>query len=522
MAVSTSSSSLKGNSECIFYCSLPFCLWLCSLLFLQLLLAGESSSPLDPAASSTQDAVATPTPTVTATASSPVEINLDNVVVVQEKESNSAQKKQERQQQQQQQEQEQRSSNVNDKNTIKSSSLNHQESSKNLIIQNLYDDGSLVSLAVHKDPLVSIQTRTTAAAASIKVYERAMTVTTADPKNNKNKILVLNDNIPLLSTVDPAAYAEMMAHIPMGDHAKPQRVLVISGSDGDGCVACGVSGGYNILNEILKHGSVQQVDFVCSCQDQDEYDDPVMLMMMDIWKQHFALNNHDNDIGSMNWEKNPRVTLHAGVDGVTFVQSLSDINSDKNKKQRVYDVIILEDYNSSSSWKKNKDNNDNEDNKEEEASYFLKNLFDRLSKQGVLLFSSTTGATTTTTTTPTATTSSSPSLIKTLRKEALDSGFPTVRYGTFVSSSLLSLGFGFFLCNKQKKPVLPGGTGALVKPSVGAKKLQARFQKLLLSNQNNNNMQYYHPRLQSSCFDLPYAFEQDLYNDKLEMVVQET
>jgi len=63
------------------------------------------------------------------------------------------------------------------------------------------------------------------------------------------KMLVL-DGVIQLTERDADSYNEMMAHVPMFQHANPKRVLVIGGGDG------------YVLKEVLKHPSVEHVDHV--------------------------------------------------------------------------------------------------------------------------------------------------------------------------------------------------------------------------------------------------------------------
>ena len=63
------------------------------------------------------------------------------------------------------------------------------------------------------------------------------------------KMLVL-DGVIQLTERDADSYNEMMAHVPMFQHANPKRVLVVGGGDG------------YVLKEVLKHPSVEHVDHV--------------------------------------------------------------------------------------------------------------------------------------------------------------------------------------------------------------------------------------------------------------------
>ncbi len=62
--------------------------------------------------------------------------------------------------------------------------------------------------------------------------------------------LLVNDGCFMLSERDEAIYHEMMAHVPLFVHPKPQRVLVIGGGDG------------GTAREVLRHSRVEQVVMV--------------------------------------------------------------------------------------------------------------------------------------------------------------------------------------------------------------------------------------------------------------------
>jgi spermidine synthase len=118
------------------------------------------------------------------------------------------------------------------------------------------------------------------------------------------KILKL-DGVTQLTERDADSYNEMMAHVPMFQHAHPIRVLVIGGGDG------------YVVNEVLKHTSVQRVDHV-------ELDIDVIKTC-----QKFFSWGHV-------WD-DPRVHLHI-QDGASFVQDAPTGS---------YDVIIQD---SSDPW----------------------------------------------------------------------------------------------------------------------------------------------------------------------------
>jgi len=87
------------------------------------------------------------------------------------------------------------------------------------------------------------------------------------------KILV-NDGIVMLTEADEAGYHEMIVHVPLCTHPKPEEVLVIGGGDG------------GTVREILKHSDVKRVD-VCEIDEQ----------VVEVCRRHFPkmANSFDND-----------------------------------------------------------------------------------------------------------------------------------------------------------------------------------------------------------------------------------
>ncbi|MEE8342214.1 MAG: spermidine synthase, partial [Gammaproteobacteria bacterium] len=63
------------------------------------------------------------------------------------------------------------------------------------------------------------------------------------------KTLVLYGSI-MITEKDEFVYHEMIAHVPLFVHPKPERVLVIGGGDG------------GAIREVIKHRSVQQATLV--------------------------------------------------------------------------------------------------------------------------------------------------------------------------------------------------------------------------------------------------------------------
>ncbi len=62
--------------------------------------------------------------------------------------------------------------------------------------------------------------------------------------------MLLNDGLVMVSERDEHVYHEMIAHVPLFVHSRPQRVLVIGGGDG------------GTVREVLRHPSVEHVRLV--------------------------------------------------------------------------------------------------------------------------------------------------------------------------------------------------------------------------------------------------------------------
>src|ERR1044072_271446 len=73
------------------------------------------------------------------------------------------------------------------------------------------------------------------------------------------------DDIVQITTRDESAYAEMLTHLPMFEHAKVERVMIVGG------------GAFSIAAEALKHKGVKEVVLV-------EIDDRVI----ELCRQHFS------------------------------------------------------------------------------------------------------------------------------------------------------------------------------------------------------------------------------------------
>ena len=76
-------------------------------------------------------------------------------------------------------------------------------------------------------------------------YQRVDVVETAG-----HGAMLLNDGMIMLSERDEFAYHEMIAHVPLFEHPRPRRVLVIGGGDG------------GTVREVLKHPGVERVVMV--------------------------------------------------------------------------------------------------------------------------------------------------------------------------------------------------------------------------------------------------------------------
>lgn len=113
------------------------------------------------------------------------------------------------------------------------------------------------------------------------------------------RMLVL-DGIIQTSIRDEFIYHEMLAHVPLFTHPKPERVLVIGGGDG------------GTVREVLKHPEVKRVHLV-------EIDEMVVR----------ACREHLPELaGKLD---DPRVEVHF-ADGIEFVK----------KKRQAFDVILVD------------------------------------------------------------------------------------------------------------------------------------------------------------------------------------
>jgi spermidine synthase len=113
------------------------------------------------------------------------------------------------------------------------------------------------------------------------------------------RMLVL-DGIIQTTLRDEYIYHEMLAHVALFTHRRPEKVLVIGGGDG------------GTVREVLKHPSVEQIHLV-------EIDE----MVIDACRQHLPELASSFD--------DPRVSIHC-TDGLKFVQD----------REGYYDVIIVD------------------------------------------------------------------------------------------------------------------------------------------------------------------------------------
>jgi spermidine synthase len=95
--------------------------------------------------------------------------------------------------------------------------------------------------------------------------------------------------------------------------------------------------------------------------------------------------------------------------------------------------------------------------------------------------------------------------IREWRSIALQAGFKTVRYATIATPTYSTGQIGMYVCNKQAQKVVENGVVEIDANERAA--LLQRFKAL------SGPTKYYHPRLQSSCFDLPYWVETYIYAD---------
>ena len=265
------------------------------------------------------------------------------------------------------------------------------------------------------------------------------------------KVLVL-DGVTQLTERDGDSYNEMMAHVPLFQHANPRRVLILGGGDG------------YILSEVLKHASVVHVDHV----DLDQE-------VIETCKQFFQWGNAWND---------PRVHLHI-EDGAKFVEKAEPGS---------YDVVIQD---SSDPWTSNEKG---ETIPLPSSSLYVPehilNIYRALADDGILNFQvrEKKGGeilasvkiirnveTNSLFPIPQAEAMQIPNDFagaQEWRTSALQNGFKRVRYGTVTIPTYPTGQIGFMLCEKSDKD--PTNVGQ-------------RFRVMAASGMKTT---YYHPRLQ--------------------------
>ena len=243
-----------------------------------------------------------------------------------------------------------------------------------------YDLGYGLRLVVDAEPIESVQSN----------YQN---ITLYKSNGIFGKILVIDDCIQLTEW-DAPNYNEMLAHIGMMSYYPTittttqdkeeelelgaNNVAVIGGGDG------------YIVNEIIKHPSIKQLDHI----ELDPY-------VIQFSKKHFL-----NDA----WYKDARVTVHIH-DGATFIERKS------KHKPKFYDVIIQD---TSDPFVVEEDGSITTlpSNVLYTYEHFV-NVYNSLSDDGVFVFQA-----------ETYNVPSSLNFIRTWRNDALKAGFISARYGT--------------------------------------------------------------------------------------------
>eukprot|EP00586_Coscinodiscus_wailesii_P022308 CAMPEP_0172509634 /NCGR_PEP_ID=MMETSP1066-20121228/221807_1 /TAXON_ID=671091 /ORGANISM="Coscinodiscus wailesii, Strain CCMP2513" /LENGTH=320 /DNA_ID=CAMNT_0013288219 /DNA_START=148 /DNA_END=1110 /DNA_ORIENTATION=- len=259
------------------------------------------------------------------------------------------------------------------------------------------------------------------------------------------KILVL-DGVVQLTEKDACSYNEMLTHVPLMQHKNPKRVLIIGGGDG------------YVLKEVLKHASVEHVDHV-------ELDGEVV----EVCKEHFSCGEAFDD---------SRVKLHI-QDGKDFVEDAPD---------NFYDVIIQD----SSDPFAYDDETGGKFSLPSDVLYSRRHFAEMnriLSDGGIFNFQG-----------ETFNIPSDLEGIQTWRKQALDVGFSTVRYGSIYITSYIGGQIGFLMCEKEKND----------DTQTSIESVQSRFEQI---EKTTGGTLYYQPLLQSSCFALPLWVHKSIYCD---------
>ena len=161
--------------------------------------------------------------------------------------------------------------------------------------QKLTLSGSGETLLVQPEPLARIELESPSSIVQV--------MQSVDYQGNAlDKIVVVDQTVLIQGVQDIREQAEILAHAPMMDHPKPQRVLIM----GDTTVG--------VIHEALKHASVKRLDHVV----------PNPQVMELVKETYFPdLDNHHGD---------SQYTLHDTVDSMEFLQSL--------RPREKYDVIV--------------------------------------------------------------------------------------------------------------------------------------------------------------------------------------
>jgi len=111
---------------------------------------------------------------------------------------------------------------------------------------------------------------------------------------------LLLDGVLQITEAEEFCYHEMLVHVPLGFHPRPERVLIVGGGDA------------GALREVLKHEEVREVDLV-------EIDQVVIEATRECFPRLAAAFDH------------PKVRLHV-ADGAQFIRERRD----------AYDVILVD------------------------------------------------------------------------------------------------------------------------------------------------------------------------------------
>jgi len=337
-----------------------------------------------------------------------------------------------------------------------------QNDSRLLLEEEEFEIGFITTLHLKDTPLDSFKSKYQ----QIDVYESAAYASNSGDGGYFGKVLVLDGNIQLTEK-DAPNYNEMMAHIPLVEfgvvsEALPKKVLVIGGGDG------------YVVSEVLKHPSVTHVDHV-------ELDQGVI----DVSARHFSWNTIISEATGESrsiWD-DERVTLHV-VDAAEFV---------RNSPSTEYDVIIQD---SSDPFVVE---DDGSVTILPSSVLYTQDHFQHLQRimteEGVLSFQ--------------AETYNIPSSLESIRKwrySLIRAGCASVKYATIAIPTYSTGQIGMYVCQKQDSAPVSDVTQH-------ARRLQwaqTRFESL-----KGETTVYYHPRIQNSCYDLPYWVEKYIYSEEM-------